>query len=289
MNRLIFALLALLLSALTVLSLEPGTKTHSPKSASARPGPAPVVSQPPALCPAEIRLDSSAVLRFAKETADRGIMTRLPQIDILNAVFQHYRSDSGMASGLTRVVLSGECFGNVYVSLEKIFKLPHSEKNEVIRSKERPPEIKYSNFHDIILFCRENIHRIDINLERAYAQELPYTFGATIGLSKNIHGTVRSGKRGDVTEVVFDDDQSVLFKPPGIAFFIPDIYTRIARIENRKGEIYGFVIGRPKSAPHRFMTVRYNLTTCAKGSIRTSELSPDDYRRKLADVDFPVF
>ncbi|MFH0919318.1 MAG: hypothetical protein V1913_03070 [Fibrobacterota bacterium] len=240
-------------------------------------------------CIQDIRLDSAAVLAFARETAARGVMTRLPQIDILDAVFRHYRADLALSTGRSRIILNGDCFGSAYAQIEEIFRLPHAEEETILKSCERPPEIKYSNFRDIVLSCTESVPRINIHLRRAYIQELPYTFGACIRLEKNIHGTLRASRKVRATEVLFDDDRSVLFEPPAFAFFIPKIHTRIARIEDRNGAMFGFVIGRPKSAPDRYVSLRYNLTTCAKSSIRTSEMSPDEYRRKLADPDFPMF
>jgi len=286
MNRILPSLFAL---ALLLLSPVLTARAASPPKIKAALSVPAVSAQVLPLPLVEIQLDSGSILDFANQTASQGVVTRLPQIDILNAIYRHYEDDTAMASGRMHVILGGECFGKVYSSIEKIFHLPGREENGMFRSRERPPEIKYSNFHDIILFCRDRMHRIDINLNHAYVQELPYTFGARIKMDKCIRGRLRSGQGGQATEVVFDDDRSVLFEPPGFAFFIPSILTRIARIENRKGEMFGFVIGRPKSAPSRYMTVGYNLTTCAKSSIRTAEMSPEEFRRKLSDADFSVF
>ncbi|MFC1586569.1 hypothetical protein ACFL5V_13560, partial [Fibrobacterota bacterium] len=124
------------------------------------------------------------------------------------------------------------------------------------------------------------------SLVREYTQEIPHTFGASIRLDKLIHGSLRSDDKGLVTEVIFQSDQSVHFSPPGFVFFVPKMFVRIASVRREKGELFGYVIGRPMNMPSKFCAVRYNLTTCAKTSIKNYNLSPKEYARKLKNVNY---
>jgi hypothetical protein len=234
----------------------------------------------------DIILTPEQIFRFGKEAASAGARSRMPQIDILNAVYLKYREDPELLAGRKRIIIQGEEFRRAFVQIEPLFEAGNrAGKNDVFQSKIRPPEIRYRNFRNIILFHDYGRHRISIELNEAYTQELPYTFGARIKLAQTIEGTLRSDDKTKVTEVVFDSDRSVFFQAPGIAFFVPDVYTRIARITVEDGEMFGYVIGRPESDMRRHVAIRYNLSTCAKSSIKSDEMSPEEYSRKLSRVN----
>lgn len=232
--------------------------------------------------PEDIILSPESIFRFGKEASVKKCRSRLPQIDVLTTIFHRFRNDSDLVKARKRLIIRGEDFSRAFSQIEPLF-LSSSEnsKEGVFQSQLPPPEIKYKNFKNIILYCRDNRYRISIELNEAYTQELPYTFGAKIRLSKIFEGTLRSNREDTITDIVFDDDESVFFIAPGIAFFIPDVYSRIARITLEAGQIFGSVIGRPKSAPNRCVAVKYNLSTCAKSSIKTEEITPDDFSKKL--------
>ncbi len=231
-------------------------------------------------------LDSEALYKFGHDAAKCKVHSRMPQIDILNGIYRFYKNDPALLNGRLRLIIRGGDFSSAFARIEPLFNNPVKENDQnVLKSKLPPPEIKYSNFKNIILFCRDKEHRISIELNEAYTQELPYTFGAKIKLARNIEGSLRSDDSANVTEILFDTDKSVFFMAPGIAFFIPDVHSRIARIAVENNQIFGYVIGCPESAKERHVSVKYNLSTCAKSSIKMQELGPDEFLRKLSNVN----
>jgi hypothetical protein len=233
----------------------------------------------------DIVLSTNTIYRHAKRVALSGVSTKIPQIDILRVLFYKYREDPRIVKQRQRMVVTGYHFGKAYVRAERIFKGP-KKSGKVFKSAKQPARIRYKNFKSIILFRRKRTCRIAIHLKKSYTQELPHTFGAKIGLKKDMLGILRSNKSGLVTEVVFDNNKSVLFQPPGIAFFVPEVWVKIATVSEIKGEIFGYVIGRPKNDPKKYVAIRYNLTTCAKTSIKTYKLSPREFRKKRKNVNY---
>ena len=217
----------------------------------------------------------------ARRVATRKPRTRIPQIDILNSLFFLYKDDPRLIRGNRRIYITGYHFSRGYSRAKRLF--GKSRDKGIFQSRKRPPNIKYMNFRSITLFSRKKRCRMAVTLRKGYTQELPHTFGSKIIMRKSFAGTIRANPTGLATDVVFDSDRSVRFKPPGIAFFVPEIRVKIAGIAHHKGEIFGYVIGRPVKSPKKYVAVRYNLSTCAKGSIKTYKLSRREYRRKIAN------
>jgi hypothetical protein len=223
-------------------------------------------------------LSEKEIIAFSKSAASAKIKSRLPQIDILNAILQEYRDDADLLSGRKELLISGKTFAKAFFRVEKLFIVEIKDNDPMLTSTMEAPEIIYSNFKAITLFGKGGQLRIKVELVEAYEQELPYTFGAKIKMQSSFQGTVKTVANGNLTDIVFDDPEDVFFKAPGIAFFIPDVFTKVARIKVEEGCIIGYVIGNPKSAKNRFVAVSYNITTCAKKSIKSKELSPDSYK-----------
>ena len=233
----------------------------------------------------DVILSSGAILVSAKQAADNPSHTRLPQIDILRMLFFSHRDDKAFLNGSQRFHITGPNFAAAYTNVKRRFE-GDEEADPVLKSKKTPPRIEYSNFKDIVLSNRPTGSRLDINLTEPYTQEIPYTFGAKIAFKRStLGGFIRAGRNGRVTEILFDDHFTLIFFPPSIAFFMADIYVKLAAIVEEKGTIYGYVIGRPVNAPDRFMAVRYNLTTCAKTSIKTYSISPTVFKKKLRNIE----
>jgi len=223
-------------------------------------------------------LSEKEIITFSKTAAAAKIKSRLPQIDILNAILQEYRIDTVLLAGKKELLISGNTFAKAFSKVEKLFTADIKKDDPLFASTMEAPEILYSNFKAIILSGKGGQLRIRINLTEAYEQDLPYTFGAKIRMKCSFEGTVKTLANGELTDIVFDDTQDVFFKAPGIAFFIPDVFTKVARIQVEEGCVIGYVIGNPKSAQNRYVSVSYNLSTCSKKSIKSKELSPDAYK-----------
>lgn len=253
--------------------------TSKKKKTKAKPKPKPVI-------PRDLVLSKSAIFRNAQLAASNTARTKLPQIDILNLLYLTYKDDDRLVKNRSRIHITGENFGKAYSAGKRLFEKPASQ-SMAIQPAVKAPEIEYTNFQDIILSHVKGVSRLDIKMTKPYVQELPYTFGAKISIrSSAFGGRMRRGTQGKITEIIFDDHRAMIFKPPGIAFFLPDIYVKIASIVETKGETFGYVIGRPVNATDRFYAVRYNLTTCAKSSIKTYTLSPGQFKAKFANADF---
>jgi hypothetical protein len=230
----------------------------------------------------EVVIASDALVKFGKMAGARGAKSKMPQIDILNAIFLFYRDDSALVNGRKRLMIKGEDFSRACMRLEHLS--GNGREEGWFQSQAQPQAIQYRNFKSILLYCSGGKHRLHIELNKPYTQEIPYTFGASIKLAQKIEGTLFANDKGSVTEVVFDHDRAVLFLAPGIAFFIPNVFTRAAMISEEEGEMVGYVIGRPENSPERRVAVQYNLTTCAKSSIGSDDLSPEEYWLKLAGI-----
>ncbi len=229
-----------------------------------------------------IALSVDDIVCYAKDAAVKKVKTRMPQIDILLEILLSNINDSALQYGRRELVINGDVFAQAFKKVEKLFEEGVPEHDDsFLRSRIEAPEINYSNFEAIKLFGQNGRMRIMVELKQGYEQELPFTFGAKIRLVGKFYGTIRRVDERGITEIIFDDPESVFFMAPRIAFFIPDVYTKIARIGIAENQITGFVIGNPKSVRTRFVSVSYNLTTCAKKSIKSSELSPDEFEKIL--------
>ncbi|MBL8026765.1 MAG: hypothetical protein JNL74_10165 [Fibrobacteres bacterium] len=217
------------------------------------------------------------IVSFGKKAAAATVKTRMPQIDILHAILQAYRGDAELLGGKKELRISGSNFARAFPKVEKMFDAGVKEDDSFLKSSMEAPEILYSNFRAISLSGKGGKLRIKVELTESYEQELPYTFGAKIQMEKVFTGTVKTSSNGARTDIIFDDVNHVFFKAPGIAFFIPDVFTKAASISIEDGAIIGYVIGNPKSAKDRNVSVCYNLTTCSKKSIKSREIAPDTY------------
>lgn len=232
----------------------------------------------------ESELTEEEISTFIREAAAQKVKTLIPQIDILKCIYFHYRGDSVLMNG-GRIIISGKKFSRAISKMENTLVSQAKAGDALVQNQIPPPEIQYGNFRAIILYARKGRTRMRIELEKGYEQEIPHTFGAKIVLARIIEAELRADREGDVTEVVFDGDSYVRFTPPSIAFFVPGVFTKIARIARQGDEIWGHVIGRPKSDPARYVSVCYNLSTCAKSSISSQEMGPREFRKKISSID----
>lgn len=244
---------------------------------------------PRAVVPREVMLGSDAIYSQARAVAQSGVYSRILQIDLLQALFQHYHDDPRLVQQRREIVIQGTEFAQAYRRAERLFARLEGSGTPFIQPAVPPPEIQYNNFRSLILYACKERTCLSILLDRGYVQEIPYTFGARISLRQDIRAEVRTDDAGTITEAIFENDRAVMFLPPGIAFFVPDVYVRIASVVREEDEVYGYVIGRPRDAPRRHVAIRYNLSTCAKSSIKTFDLTLGDYKRKLRNVDYYDF
>lgn len=234
----------------------------------------------------DVILSVDQIADHAKAAALQNNRTRIHEIDILTQIFYMYQDDPALDKG-SEYIIEGSRFASGHFKAKPFFENGEKQKSPQFLEPNRPiPKIEYGNFQKIALYKTKELSRLGIFLKKTYEQEIPYTFGATVLLQKEIKGTLRSFGEREITEVVFDQNQSVLFSPPGIAFFIPEIWVKIAAIRREGDELFGYVIGYPKKMPGRVMAVRYNLTTCSKTAIRSFQLSPEQFKHKLNQVNF---
>ncbi|MFP4522003.1 MAG: hypothetical protein ACLFQK_07655 [Fibrobacterota bacterium] len=238
-----------------------------------------------AITPAkDIVLASSTIYGQAVKASRSKYVTKLPQLDIIESLYKRYRNDPRMVSGGDNIIIKGYYFSRAFGKAGHLFK--KDEKEKMLKSRIRPPEIKYSFFEAVRLSSYSGKRALSITLKKAYIQEIPYTFGAKFALQKNIKGTIRSGKKENITEVVFYSTEYVKFDPPGIAFFVPDIDVKLVSFVRKNGNTFGFVTGRRSGNRKKFVSVCYNLSTCAKSSMKTYNLTYSQYRKKLNNADY---
>jgi hypothetical protein len=233
-----------------------------------------------------IYLSADTLTTIAVDRAKRGGYTRIHQIDIVEQIFLQFRYDERIVDYGNVIIIPGKNFATAHERSRPFFKSGVQNKGSIVQPKMKLPEINYANFKGIGLSYENGENRMSIRLKKSYIQEIPHTFGASIRLNSRISSTLRTGDDGRVIEVVFDNYKSVHFFPPSFIFFIPKMYVKVASIRRKDGNIYGYVIGRPKSMPHKFCAVGYNLSTCAKTSIKNYSLSPYEYEKKLDKVDY---
>ncbi|OGJ89675.1 MAG: hypothetical protein A2350_21405 [Candidatus Raymondbacteria bacterium RifOxyB12_full_50_8] len=232
----------------------------------------------------DIVLSDNTIYWVAKDVVGSGVYTRIHQIDLLTGLFYRYQTDPRLLDQGLKIIITGPMFSQGYNKAKTLF--GDEEKQKIFESAKKAPTIEYANFNVIRLFYLKRSHRLDLALKKAYTQEIPYTFGAKVTLQQTIRGTLRTNQAHSVAEIIFDSHKQVLFSPPDIAFFIPDIMVKIVSIRKIGNELIGYVIGYAKSSPKRMVAVSYNLSSCAKSSISTNNLTPAEFKKKAADVDY---
>jgi len=228
----------------------------------------------------KIILGHKTIYRAAKEGARRGPSTKLDEIDILTSIFRKYKYDRRLRRGRKKIVITGHNFAKGYRRAKPFLG---------VKQKEKKTKVLYKNFRAIELYYANKRHQLRIRLKRAFAQEIPHTFGAKIDLRKNIRAVIRSNREETITEIVFANTKMATFRPPGIAFFIPEVSVQLVSLIEKGDALFGYVIGHPVGKPKKFVAVRLNLTTCAKNSIKTYKLTAKEYRKKLANVNYIGF
>ncbi|MBF0432982.1 MAG: hypothetical protein HQK83_16985 [Fibrobacteria bacterium] len=234
----------------------------------------------------KVYLSTRGIQIAALEVAQQSSYTKIHEIDIISHLYHSYKNDMRIVKQKKKIIIPGENFGQAFHKTKSYFRDARQQKKGVFEPKIKLPTVMYQNFTGIALYQKNKQTKMRILLTKAYTQEIPYTFGAAIKLEQDIKGVIRSTPDKGVTEVVFDKDRAVHFIPPGIAFFIPKIFVKIACLRKEGNDYVGYVFGSPVKMPHKFCVVRYNLTTCAKTSIKNINLSPKEFQQKLNDVSY---
>ncbi len=230
------------------------------------------------------KINEKELFGLASEVARSGVYSKMPQIDILRRMFYKYRKR--LNKGNTYFI-TGDDFNRAYTrTIPRFTRLKDDLlDDELIKGTVKVPKIKYNNFRKINLDKNGNNYNISLDLKKTYTQELPFTWGAKVLFNKGQNGKIRSS--GDsIMEIIFPQNIRPEFYSPPIAFFIPDVKIHITSLRIVKGEVFGYVIGTNLSDKRNFngkpvYAIEFNLSTCAKNSIRKFKLSPKELKKKL--------
>ncbi|MFH1759590.1 MAG: PilZ domain-containing protein [bacterium] len=222
----------------------------------------------------EIYLKNHDIEKAGIKKAKSGIYTKIPIIDVLQGIFDKYGEEKNVKNG-ARVIIDPDMFTQAYPNVQDYFSPTQKEKDNIADLMQQVSD----HFECVSLnYFKEN-HFLNLELQKPYAQKIPYTWGAVIEFNRpRIQAIIRYINKS-CYEIVLENDNDVVFKPPRLAFFLPDINVKYMATIAEDQDIFGYIMGTISKDRGKWYAYKFNLTTCSKTSIKSCSLTREEFEQ----------